>query len=101
MPRRHRDDCTSDSELADSNEDPFERETDADFDYTTPESGCDNKEPSQSRYRNSMAMQAADQSNDDQSERDEDEECSMREMFSGDAYDRVVNSKNRGSQHQW
>ena len=65
MPRRHRDDCTSDSELADSNDDPFERETDADCDYTTPESGCDNEEPSQSQYQNAMAMQAADQSNDD------------------------------------
>ena len=62
MPRRHREDCTSDSELADSNDDPFDQQTDADFDYTTPESGSDNDEPTQSQYRNEMAMQAADQS---------------------------------------
>ena len=43
-------------------------------------------------------MQAADESIDDKSEREEDEDCEIVEMCDGDAYDRMVNSKNRGSQ---
>ena len=65
MPRRHREGCTSDSELADSNDDPFEQQTDADFDCPTPVSGSENGEPSPIQYRNEIAMQAANQSNDD------------------------------------
>ena len=61
MPRRFREDFTSDSELADSNEDPFERETSADFDHTTPVSGSDNEEPSPSQYRKEMAEEPCDQ----------------------------------------
>ena len=65
MPRRHREEFTSDSELADSNDDPFERQSDADFDYTTRESGSDNEVPS---------LEPADQSNDEKSEREEEED---------------------------
>ena len=85
MPRRHCEDFTSDSELADSNDDPFEGQTDADFDGTTPESGSDNEEHSPSQYRKEMAEDPADESIDQKLEREEDEESDMPEMFDGDA----------------
>ena len=65
MPRRHCEDFTSDSELADSIDDPFERQTDTDIDCPTPGSGSDYGEPSPSQYQNEMAIQAADESNDE------------------------------------
>ena len=88
MPRRHREYFTSDSELADSNDDPFELQSDADFDCPTSVSGSDNNEPSPSQYREETAMQSAYQSNDEKTEREEDEAIS--EMFDGEAYDRMV-----------
>ena len=36
------------TDVAGYNEDPLERETDADFDHTTPVSGSDNDEPNPS-----------------------------------------------------
>ena len=99
MPRRHREDCTSDSELADSNDDPFEWQTDADFEYPTPVvSGIENGEPSLSQYRNEMAIHAADQSNSEKSEREEEEVCEIGKIFDGDAYDVMVLSKTSGSE---
>ena len=77
MPRRFREDFTSDSELADSYENPFDRETSADFDDTTPVSDSDNEEPSPSQYRKEMAEEPSDQSIDQKSDREEDEECGM------------------------
>ena len=96
MPRRFREDCTSDSELADSDEDPFERETSADFDHTTPVSGSDNEEPSPSQYRKEMAEEPCDQSIDQKSDREEDEESDMPEVFDGDALDAMLNAQKRG-----
>ena len=101
MPRRPREDCTSDSELADSIEDPFDRETESDFDHPTQVSDSDNDEPSPSQYRNEMAMRAADESINDKSEREEDVECQIGEMLDGYAYDRMVNSKKSGSEQMF
>ena len=97
MPRRYREDFTSDSELADSNEDPFERETSADFDCTSPGSGSDNEEPSPSQYRKAMAEEPCDQSIDQKSEREEDEENDMPEVCDGDALDAMFHAQKRGS----
>ena len=101
MPRRHREDCTSDSssELADSNDDSFQRQTDADFDCTTPESGSENYEPSPSQYPKQMSEEPADELIDQQQEMDEEEECAKGEMFDGDAYDKMLLSKK--CKQQW
>ena len=46
-------------------------------------------------------MQAADESNDEKLEREEEEECEISEMFDGDAYDKMVNSKKSGSEQMF
>ncbi len=75
MPRAQNEDCSSDSELADSRIDPFERQTDADFDYSTPQdSGSDNDDASPSQYRKSMAELSAEESSDEQAEMEEKDE---------------------------
>ena len=101
MPRRHRKDCTSDSELADSNDDPFERQSGADFNYTTPESGSENDERSPSQYRKQMTEELADESIDEQQEMEEEEECAKGEVFDGDAYDKMVLSNSSGSEQMF
>ena len=98
MPRRFREDFSSDSELADSNEDSFDRETSADFDYATPGSGSDNDEPSPSQYRKAMAEEPCDQSIDHKSDREETEECDMPEVCDGNALQAILNAQKRGPQ---
>ena len=76
MPRVQNEDCSSDSELADSRIDPFERRTDADFDYPTPQdSGSDNDDASPSQYRKSMAEQSANESSDEEAEMEKQAQC--------------------------
>ncbi len=56
------EDYPSDLELADSRIDPFERQTDANFDYPTPQdSGSDIDDASPSQYQKAMAEQSADE----------------------------------------
>ncbi len=51
MLRQQCKDFTSDTELADTNVDPFERQSEADFDYLTLVNCSDIDDPSQSQYR--------------------------------------------------
>ncbi len=75
MQRVQNEDSWSNSELADSNVDPFERQTDADFDFPTPQdSGSDNDDASPSQYGKSRAEQSADESSNEQAEMEEQEE---------------------------
>jgi hypothetical protein len=99
MLRVRNEDCSSDSELADSKIDPFERQTDADFDYLTPkDSGCDIDYASPSQYRKSMAEQPADKSSDEEVEMEEQEESEAIEYVDGDAHDRMVQAQTRGAE---
>jgi hypothetical protein len=92
MPRVQNEACSSDSELADSRIDPFEQQTDADFDYPTPQdSGSDNDDASPSQYRKSMAEQSADESSDEQAEMEQQEESES------EAHGRMVQAQTRGA----
>jgi hypothetical protein len=97
MPRRLCQDFRSDSELAVSNVDPFERQSGGDFDDPTPVSDGDIDEPSPSQLRNEMTKKPSDDSFDEQSEMAEPENSELGEMVDGDARDRMVLSKYRDS----
>ncbi len=92
MQRVQNKDCSSDSELADSRIDPFERRTDADFDYPTPQdSGSVNDDASPSQYRKSMAEQSADKSSYEQAEMEDQEESGSEAQGS------MVQAQTRGA----
>ncbi len=92
MPRVQNEDCSSDSVLADSRIDPFDRQTDADFDFPTPQdSGSENDDASPSQYRKSMAEQSADESSDEPAEMEEQEESESEEQS------RIVQAQTRGA----
>ena len=59
MPRRFREDFSSDSELADSTIDPFEQQSETELDHPTPISLSDSDAPSPSLYRKERAQAAA------------------------------------------
>jgi hypothetical protein len=86
MPLVENEDCSSDSELADSRIDPFVRQMDADFDYPTPQdSGSDIDDDSPSQYQKSMAVQPADESSNEEAEMEEHEQSEFIEYVDGDA----------------
>jgi hypothetical protein len=91
MQRVKNEDYSSYSELQDSGIDPFERQSDADFDYPTPQDSVSNiNDASPSQYRKSMAEQSADESSDEQAEMDE------QEVSESEAHDRMVQAQTSG-----
>ncbi len=62
MPRRHCEDFTSDSKLADSNVDPFGEQSETESRNPIPVSLSDNDEPSPLQYRKERSEAVADES---------------------------------------
>ena len=102
MPRRFREDCTSDSELADSTIDPFEQQSETELDHPTPISLSDSDAPSPILYRNERANAAAAVPRaappiDRKSEKEDSEDCEIIEMEEIKAPQRIVASKIRAT----
>ena len=94
MPRRHREDCTSDSELADSTIDPFEQQSETEVDIPT----LVNLSDSDARlYRKEMAKATAAPSNDRKSKKEDSDDCEIIEMEERNALQRNAESKSRSS----
>ena len=75
MPRRYCEDLTSDSELADSNVDPFEEQSETESGNPIPVSLSVNDEPSPLQYRKVRSKAVADQSIDAKLAMEDDEDC--------------------------
>ena len=97
MPRRFREDFTSDSELADSTIDPFEQQSETELDHPTPISLSDSDAPSPSLYRKERAKAAAAPPIDQKSEKEESDDCEIIEIEERKAPQRIVASKNRAT----
>ena len=97
MPRRYCEDFTSDSELADSNVDPFEEQSATESGNPIPVSVSVNDEPSSRQYRKERSEAAADESIDAKSAMNEDEDCEIIEMYVGKAPERFVAPMKRAS----
>ena len=97
MPRRFREDCTSDSELADSTIDPFEQQSETELDHPTPISLSDSDAPSPSLYRKERAKAAAAAPIYRKSEKEDSDDCEIIEMEERKAPQRIVASKNRAT----
>ncbi len=97
MPRRYYEDVTSDSELADSNVDPFEEKSETESGNPIPVSPSDNDEPSPRQYRKKRYKAAAYESIDAKSAMDEDEDCEIIEMYEEKAPERFVAPMKRAS----
>ncbi len=70
MPRRYCEDFTSDTELADSNVNPFEEQSETESGHPIPVSLSDNDEPSPRQYQKKRSE--ADESIDAKSAMEED-----------------------------
>ena len=100
MPRRYCEDFTSDSELADSNVDPFEEKSETESGNAgnpIPVSLSVSNEPSPRQYRKKRSEAAADESIDAKSDMDEDENCEIIEMHVEKAPERFVAPMKRAS----
>jgi len=97
MPRRYCEDFTSDSELADSNVDQFEEQSETESGNPIPISLSVNNEPSPRQYRKKRSEAAADESIDAKSAMDEDEDCEIIEMHVEKAPERFVAPMKRAS----
>jgi hypothetical protein len=97
MPRRYCKDFMSDSELADSNVDPFEGQSETESGNPIPISLSVNNEPSPRQYRKKRSEAAADESIDAKSAMDEDEDCEIIEMHVEKAPERFVAPMKRAS----
>ena len=75
MPRRYCEDFTSDSELAESNVDLFEEQSETESGNRNPVSLSVNDEPSPWQYRKKRSKAAADESFDAKSAMEEDKDC--------------------------
>ena len=75
MPRRYFEEFTSDSELADSNVDPFEGQSGTESGNPIPVSLSVNDEPSPRQYRKVRSKAVADQSIDAKLAMEDDEDC--------------------------
>ena len=87
----------SDSELADSNVDPFEGQSETESGNPIPISLSVNNEPSPRQYRKKRSEAAADESIDAKSAMDEDEDCEIIEMHVEKAPERFVAPMKRAS----
>ena len=97
MPRRHCEDFTSDSELADSTIDPFEQQSETKLDIPTHVSLSNSDAPSPSLYRKERAKSSAAPPNDQKSEKEDSEDCEIIEMKERKATQRTDSSKSRSS----
>ena len=97
MPRRHCEDFTSDSKLADSTIDPIEQQSETELDNPTHVSLSDSDAPSPSLYRKERAKAAAAPPIDQKSEKEDSEDCKIFETEERKAPQRIVASKSRAS----
>ena len=81
MLRQYCEDFTSDSELADSNVDQFEEQSETESGNPIPVSPSDNDEPSPLQNRKERSKAAAYESIDAKSAMEEDEDCEIIEMY--------------------
>ncbi len=85
------------SELADSNVDPFEGQSETESGNPILVSLSDDDEPSPLQYRKERSEAAADESIDAKSAMEEDEDCEIIEMYEEKAPERFVAPMKRGS----
>ena len=90
MLRQYCEDFTSDSELADSNVDPFEEQSETESGNPIPVSLSDNDEPSPLQYRKERSEAAAYESIVAKSAMEEDYDCEIIEMYGEKAPERLV-----------
>ncbi len=98
MPRRYCEYFTSDSELADSNVDPFEEQSETESgnpNYPIPDSLSVDDEPSPRQYRKERSQAVANESIDAKSAMEEDKDCEIIEMYEEKAPERFVAPMNR------